>query len=588
MNRSSINKNKNLSSSQIYSDTVSLNLYNRPSNKYIDDTRSVCIKSNLKRSSNNNLSSSKLSNSRLLNNLSVSQSKTISNIQKSRSNLRKTKSQINLSQSLTKPSIKQISKPNNTIKPQQKQSIKQLNSTNNNFPLKCSIKNIKSNEGVIFPNKNSSIKQNTSSIQKNIPTQTPKPISIKNIPKIVQSSQPVIVKSVNQQIQTNQSTQINNQNNNQINKQEQKPSIPKININNIMELDTKSQSLNTNKSITIKSPQNIDNYTEYNGSYIECVSDNSRYVIKPEYLIFQKATDYKSYYGIDHLKLSLIDKNQNTLSATTINPLSISTKEINLYTGSIEKAPSKEKDIVNKKYVDDQLMKTTENEKVNKHITKLADQINKNIDAINSINQRITKINTNISINLKELNQKLYDNQNIIKDEIKTDIKNNLMTEIKNDFCNNSLTINELTVNKLIIPESFEHIKFNSVLDCNNITLHNIECMNNGTYSSLEIKLDNRHDIHIFDEDDHNFSFKPYSGIIETDNGLMIQKYGEYDENATRITSEDIMTKRIHLLNVDDNGEETVIMIQPINIDGKPKLQFAMRCGENEEIIYLP
>jgi len=469
MNRTSINKNKNLSSSQIYSDTVSLNLYNRPSNKYVDDTRSVCVRSSSKRSSNN-LSSSKISNSRLLNNLSLSQSK--SNTQQPRSNLIKTRLQTNLSQSLTKPPIKQVSKSNNTIKPQQKQPIKQLHTTNK-LPSKTLNKNVKSNEGVIFPSKKPIIKQNTQPIQRTMTIQTPKLSPIKMTPKIVQSTPPVIVKPVNPPIQNN------NQNINQNNKQEQKSLIPKININNIMELDTKSQSLNTNKSITIKSPQNIDNYTEYNGSYIECVSDNSRYVIKPEYLIFQKATDYKSYYGIDQLKLSLIDKNQNTLSATTINPLSISTKEISLYTGSIEKAPSKEKDIVNKKYVDEQLIKSTENEKVNKHITKLAEQINKNIDAINSINQRITKINSNISINLKELNQKLYDNQNLIKDEIKTGIKSNLINEIKNDIFNNSLTVNELTVNKLNIPESFEHIKFNSTLDCNNITLHNIECMNN-------------------------------------------------------------------------------------------------------------
>ena len=586
MNRSSINKNKNLSSSQIYSDTVSLNLYNRPSNKYVDDTRSVCVRGSSKRSSNN-LSSSKISNSRLLNNLSLSQSKSISNTQQ-RSNLRKTRLQSNLSQSLTKPPIKQVSKPNNTIKPQQKQPIKQLHTTNK-LPSKTLNKNVKSNEGVIFPNRKPIIKQNTQPIQKNILPQTPKPSPIKIIPKIIQSSQPVIVKSVNQQIQTNQSTQINNQNNNQTNKQEQKPSIPKININNIMELDTKSQSLNTNKSITIKSPQNIDNYTEYNGSYIECVSDNSRYVIKPEYLIFQKATDYKSYYGIDHLKLSLIDKNQNTLSATTINPLSISTKEINLYTGSIEKEPSKEKDIVNKKYVDEQLIKINDNEKVNKHITKLADQMNKNIDAINSINQRITKINTNISINLKELNQKISENKNIFNDDIKNEIK----SEIKKDFSNNSLvvnnlTANEITVNKLNISESFEHIKFNSILDCNNILLHNIECMHNGTYNSLEIKLDNRNDIHIFDDDNNNFSFKPYTGIIESDNGITLQKYGEYDENATKITSEDIMTKRIYLSDVDENGCKTDIIIRPINIDGKPKIQFIMKCEEEEVVFYMP
>ena len=569
MNRSSINKN--LSNNQNYSDTVSLNLYNRTTNKHVDDTRSVCVRSSSKKSSNN-LSSSKLSNPRLLNNLSISQSKTISNPQQSKSNVRKTRIQTNLSQSLTNPSIKQVSKSNNTIKPQQNQPIKQLNTTNK-LPSKTLNKNVKSNEGVISSNKKPIIKQNAQPIQRTMHVQTPKPIPIKMTPKIVQSTQPVIVKSVNHPIQNN--------------KQEQKLSIPKININNIMELDTKNQSLNTNKSITIKSPQNIDNYTEYNDSYIECVSDNSRDATKPEYLISQKTTDYKSYYGIDQLKLSLIDKNQNTLSATTINPLSISTKEINLYSGSIEKAPSKEKDIVNKKYVDEQLMKTNDNEKVNKHITKLADQINKNIDAINSINQRITKINTNISINLKELNQKVYDNQNLIKDEIKTDIKNNLINEIKNEIYNNSLTINELTVNKLNIPESFEHIKFNSTLDCNNITLHNIVCMNNGTYTPLEIKLDNKHDIHIFD-DNNNFSFKPYSGIIETDNGLMIQKYGEYDENATKITSEDIMTKRIQLSNIDENGDETVIMIKPINIDGKPKLQFIMICGENEEFFYLP
>jgi len=567
MNRTLTSKNKSLSNSRIYSDTVSLNLYNKPSNSF-DDTRSICIKNNSLRKTNNDSFKSKFSNSRLLNNLSISQKRNEfinKNQNKSTSNLKRSNTQTNLTQSLIKPSTKQVYKPvnSNVIKRNQQLQKKSIPKQNYNP---------------------TTIIRNTNNIQKNNPSQPPKITPMKVIPKIIQSNQPVLIKPVNQPIQTTP----NNQNNSNkiINVQEQK--IPKINLNSYIELDTKSQNLNTNKSITIKSPKNLDTYTEYNNSYIECVSDNSKYIIKPEYLIFQKASDYKSYYGIDQLKLSLIDKNQNTLSATTINPLLITTKEINLFTGSIEKAPSKEKDIVNKKYVDEQIIKLTDNEKTNKQFTKIVEQVNKNIDAINLINQRITKINTNISINLKELNQKLYDNQNLIKDEIKTDIKSNLINEIKNDIFNNSLTVNELTVNKLTIPESFEHIKFNSVLDCNNITLHNIECMNNGTYNSLEIKLDNRNDIHIFDDDNNNFSFKPYSGIIETDNGLMIQKYGEYDENATRITSEDIMTKRIQLLNVDDNGEETVIMIQPINIDGKPKLQFAMRCGENEEIFYMP
>jgi len=112
--------------------------------------------------------------------------------------------------------------------------------------------------------------------------------------------------------------------------------------------------------------------------------------------------------------------------------------------------------------------------------------------------------------------------------------------------------------------------------------------MHNGTYNSLEIKLDNSHDIHIFDDDNNNFSFKPYSGVIESDNGLTLQKYGEYDENATKLTSEDIMTKRIYLSDVDENGYKTDIILRPINIDGKPKIQFIMKCGENEEIFYMP
>lgn len=572
MNRTLTSKNKSLSNSRIYSDTVSLNLYNKPSNNF-DDVRSVCIKNNSLRKTNNDSFKSKFSNSRLLNNLSISQKRNefiSKNQNKSTSNLKRSNTQTNLTQSLIKPPTKQVYKPVNSNVIKRNQQIQQKPIPKQNY-------------------NSTTITRNTSNIQKNNPSQPPKITPMKVIPKIIQSNQPVLIKPVNQPIQITP----NNQNNSNkiINVQEQK--IPKINLNSYIELDTKSQNLNTNKSITIKSPKNLDTYTEYNNSYIECVSDNSKYIIKPEYLIFQKATDYKSYYGIDQLKLSLIDKNQNTLSATTINPLLITTKEINLFTGSIEKTPSKEKDIVNKKYVDEQIIKLTDNEKTNKQFTKIAEQVNKNIDAINLINQRILKINNNVSINLKELNQKISENNNVLNNDVKTEIINNLKTEIKNEILNNSLiinnlTANEITVNKLNIPETIEHIKFNSVLDCNNIILHKIECMNNNTYTPLEIKLDNRHDIHFYDDNDNNFSFKPYSGIIESENGLTLQKYGEYDENATKITSEDIMTKRIYLSDIDENGYKTDIIIRPFNINGIPKLQLIMKCGENEEIIYLP
>ena len=574
MNRSSINK-KNLSNSRIYSDTVSLNLYNRPSNNNFDDTRSVCVK----KRNNESLKSSRLSNSRILSNLTITKKNdTVKPQNKPNSTLKRTRSLSNLSQSLTKPPLKQVSKPVNS-KPVINTQQKPVSIQNNQKSLTFSKNTVK----------NTNIKpQNTT--QK--PRQIPKPAPVKITPKIVHTTQPVIVKPVIPQIKPNNQVNSNNPINQSVPiNQEQK--IPKININNIMELDTKSQSLNTNRSITIKSPKNLDSYTEYNNSYIECVSDNSRYIIKPEYLTFQKSTDYKSYYGIDQVKLSLIDKNQNTLSATTINPLSISTKEINLYKGSIEKLPLKENDIANKKYVDEQVLKVNDNEKVNKKITKIAEQMNINIDAINKTNQKIIKLNNNVSVNLKELNQKINENKNIFNDEIKNEIKNEIKTEIENSFSNNSLdvnclTANEITVNKLNVSESIEHIKFNSIIDCNNITLHNIECMHNGTYNSLEIKLDNRNDIHFYDDDNNNFSFKPYSGVIETDNGLTLQKYGEYDENATKITSEDIMTKRIYLSDVDENGYKTDIILRPINIDGKPKIQFIMKCGENEELFYMP
>lgn len=532
MNRSSINKNKKLLNNRIYSDTVSLNLYNKPSIKNNDDTRSISIRSYNRKNSFNeqNISKTqptKLSNSRILNHLSSSQSKLKSNNTESRLNKKGNIQTKKLQQSLVKPVIKQTPKPPQKI--------------------------------VSKPS-----------------------IQTKPIPKVVNT--PQIQRSTSISKITPQSIETIKYSN-----QDQNNKLQISNLNNLMELDTKSQCLKTNKPITIKSSHNLDNYTEYTNSYIECVSDNSKYIIKPEYLTFQKSSDYKSYYGIDQVKLSLIDKNQNTLSATIINPLSISTKEINLFNGSIEKSPINDKDIVNKKYVDEQINK---NDKTNKHITKLAEQINTNIDAINTIQKRINNLRDNVSSNMKELNQKINDNQNNIKDLLKLKISeiniNDITSKIKDDLANNSLTVNELTVNKLIIPESLDHIKFDNYLDCNNIILHNIECMNNGNYNSLEIKLDNRYDIHIYDDDDNHFSFKPYSGIIESDNGIVIQKYREYDDNATRITSDDITTKRIQLLNEDENGEQTIIIMQPINIDGQPKLQLAMKYGDYEEIIYFP
>ncbi len=130
MNRSLINRNKSLSNSRIYSDTVSLNLYKMPSNNF-DDSRSVCIRNN-KRNSNENLKTSKLTSSRILRNLSISQKNNSINKTQNKTLFRRTKSQPNLTQSLVKPP-KQALKPVNSI--QQKPACKQGLISNNKSNL---------------------------------------------------------------------------------------------------------------------------------------------------------------------------------------------------------------------------------------------------------------------------------------------------------------------------------------------------------------------------------------------------------------------------------------------------------------------
>ena len=173
MYRSSINK-KNLSNSRIYSDTVSLNLYNRPSNNNFDDTRSVCIKNNSfsRKNSNENL---RLSNSRILSNLSISQTRSKNNSisktqNKTMNTLKKSRSQTNLSQSLVKPPLKQVSKPVNS---------KLVNNTQQKPVFK------QNNQRCLTSSKNTNIKP------QNIPQKpqpTPKQAPVKIIPKIIQTT----------------------------------------------------------------------------------------------------------------------------------------------------------------------------------------------------------------------------------------------------------------------------------------------------------------------------------------------------------------------------------------------------------------
>ena len=365
--------------------------------------------------------------------------------------------------------------------------------------------------------------------------------------------------------------------------------------------------LDTINTIKLRNPVNKDNFTIYNNNFIDCINDTSGFTLKPEGLQF-KSQNNNTIYNVDKIKISSIDNNSHTISATIIDPISVNSKEINainctitntinattinLNNGKISDIPINPNDIVNKKYVDTlinnkqtrDLSEIQQNNIVTKkHIQTLnnyCDKINTktlaNTNLINETNSRIAAINNKLTT----LEQKVDINS--------TDIKNYSDNKPIEEQKDTKLKLKKITTESLIIPNSASgEIKFNIPIDCFKIRTNYIDCMNKlGGYDTMNIHLINDNEFYIYD-DKHALKINPYSGLIQCENGFTIKKYGDNTDKSTIITPNDITTDKIIIPNTNKSDKQTKITLETINNNGSPRLKITMFGSKESSVLYL-
>jgi len=141
-----------------------------------------------------------------------------------------------------------------------------------------------------------------------------------------------------------------------------------------------------------------------------------------ENISLTKPPHNKAYYNAEQVKLSLLDDEQNIVSSTIIEPKKIITKDINtidciisnnlksnniiLNNGTITSIPTSDNDIVNKRYIDNEINKLTQ------IINTIKKDLDNNYVNINKTINNITILNNNLNIcieSINKLNKKIKD-----------------------------------------------------------------------------------------------------------------------------------------------------------------------------------
>ena len=372
--------------------------------------------------------------------------------------------------------------------------------------------------------------------------------------------------------------------------------------------------IDTINAIKLRNPTNKDNFTIYNNNFVNCVNDTTGYTLKPSGLQF-KSQNNNTIYNIDKIKISLIDNNSHTISATIIDPISVNSKEINainctitnsinattinLNNGKISDTPINPNDIVNKKYVDALIN--------NKQVIDLSEIQQNNIankNHIQTLNTYFDKINTETLTNtnlinetnskIAEINNKLTTLEQKVNEAPKVNINSDVIKNysghgsIEEQLKDSELILKKLTTESLIIPNSASgEIKFNIPIDCFKVRTNYIDCINKlGGYDTMNIHLINDNEFYIYD-DKHILKINPYSGLIQCENGFTIKKYGDTTDKSTIITPNNITTDKIIIPNSNKSDKQTKITLETINNNGSPRLKITMFGSKESSVLYL-